>query len=58
MVTRKEARMWGCLNCTKDVFVAVEICQAFGLGKEEEERALSLWDSKRRIVRNSRRAVV
>lgn len=52
---RKESRLWGCLNLIEDIFKAVECCQAFGLNREEEEKALSLWEGKRR--RNNLRRV-
>lgn len=48
---RKESRLWGCLNLIKDIVQVVECCKAFGLSQGEENKAVSLWESKRR--RNS-----
>jgi hypothetical protein len=44
---RKEYRLWGCLNEIIDIIKAVECCKAFGLTKDEEDKAISLWENKR-----------
>lgn len=45
---RKESRLWGCLNLIDDVFKVVECCKAFKLSPGEEDKAVSLWEQKRR----------
>lgn len=45
---RKESRLWGCLNYIDSVVKAVECCEAFGLSQEEEDKALNLWERKKR----------
>lgn len=51
--SRKESRLWEALNNTTDIFKAVEICKAFKLTQDEEDEAISLWESKRLISRLS-----
>jgi hypothetical protein len=50
---KKESRLWDALNNTKDIFVAVSICKAFKITQDEEDHAISLWETKRTILRNS-----
>lgn len=47
---RKESRLWGCLNLIEDIFKVVECCRAFGLNQDEENKAVSLWNKKKRRV--------
>ena len=47
---RKESRLWGCLNVIEDIVQAVECCKAFKLNHEDEVKALSIWERKRRRV--------
>lgn len=45
---RKESRLWSCLNTIDSVHRVVECCKAFKLSPEEEDKAVSRWEQKRR----------
>jgi hypothetical protein len=49
---RKESRLWDALNNTDSEIKALTICEAFRLTKDEQDEAISLWNTKRTMQRN------